>query len=164
MNKLSKKIALVGAFGVGKTSLFRRFIDDAFSEDYKSTLGVQIQKKVIAMDNGTTLSMILWDTEGHEEISESRSAYLLGSHAFVYVFDLTRIDTYKNINKQIDFLKKSYPNVLIKIVGNKIDTVALKKVQESLEEHQVNYDCLTSAKTGENVPELFVDIAVDLTN
>ncbi len=164
MSKLSKKIALVGPFGVGKSSLFRRFIDDAFSEDYKSTLGVQIQKKVIQMDNGTALSMILWDTEGHEEISESRSSYLLGSHAFIYVFDLTRIDTYKNINDQIVFLKSNYPNVLLKIIGNKVDTVVLKRVKKSLKEHNVNYDCLTSAKTGENVAELFVDIAVDLTN
>ena len=45
--KLSKKVTLVGPFGVGKTSIFRRYIDETFSEDYKSTLGVQIQKKAI---------------------------------------------------------------------------------------------------------------------
>lgn len=91
--KLSKKVTIIGPFGVGKTSLFRRYIDDAFSEDYKSTLGVQIQKKVISLPNDVEISLILWDTEGHMEISEGRSAYLMGSHAFVYVFDLTRIDT-----------------------------------------------------------------------
>ena len=164
MKKLSKKIALIGSFGVGKTSLFRRFIDDAFSEDYKSTLGVQIQKKVIRMNDGTELSMIIWDTEGHQEISESRSAYLMGSHCFIYVFDLTRVDTYKDINQQIDFLKKNYPSVLIKLVGNKLDIVSIEKAKKTLNDSNINYDCLTSAKTGENVAELFIEIAVDLTN
>ncbi len=163
MIKLSKKIALVGSFGVGKTSLFRRFIDNEFSTDYKSTLGVQIQKKVITMDNGTELTMILWDTEGHENISEGRSSYLLGSHAFVYVFDITRVDTYKDINEQLSFLKEKYPKAIIKVVGNKVDAAAKKKAMEMLQEFQVNYDYLTSAKTGEYVEELFADIAVDLT-
>ena len=164
MNKLSKKVALVGSFGVGKSSLFRRFIDDAFSEDYKSTLGVQIQKKVIPMNDGSELSLIIWDTEGHQEISESRSAYLMGSHCFIYVFDVTRIDTYKNINEHLGFLKKNYPSVLLKVVGNKIDVVSLEKTKKSLADLNVNYNCLTSAKTGKNVADLFIEIAVDLTN
>lgn len=163
MIKLSKKIALVGSFGVGKTSLFRRLIDNEFSTDYKSTLGVQIQKKVITMDNGTELTMILWDTEGHQDIADGRSSYLLGSHAFVYVFDITRIDTYKDINNQLQFLRKHYPKAIIKVVGNKVDAAAKKRVVEALEEHEVTYDYLTSAKTGESVDELFTDIAVDLT-
>jgi len=160
----SKKIALVGSFGVGKSSLFRRFIDDTFSEDYQSTLGVQIQKKVISMPDGTQLSLILWDTEGVDEISKGRSAYLLGSHTFIYVFDLTRTETYVNINSQIDFLKEHYPNVLIKIIGNKVDAVNVNIAEASLKEYKVNYDFLTSAKTGHKVDELFVDIAVNLTN
>lgn len=164
MIKLSKKVALVGSFGVGKTSLFRRFIDNEFSTDYKSTLGVQIQKKVITMDNGIELSMILWDTEGHENISEGRSSYLLGSHAFVYVFDITRIDTYKEINTQLEFLKNHFPNAVIKVVGNKLDAVSKKKAVETLKEYSVQYDYLTSAKTGDYVEELFADIAVDVTN
>jgi len=158
----SKKVALVGSFGVGKTSLFRRFIDDAFSDEYQSTLGVQIQKKVIPMPDGTQLSLILWDTEGVAEMSKGRSSYLLGSHAFVYVFDLTRVETYKNINEQISFLKENYPNVLIKVVGNKLDAVNEKTAKSSLKEYDVAYDFLTSAKMGSHVNELFVDIAVNV--
>lgn len=164
MSKLSKKIVLVGPFGVGKSSLFKRFIDDSFSEDYKSTLGVQIQKKVIEMNDGQKLSLILWDTEGHIDLSESRSSYLLGAHTFVYVFDLTRVDTYKNINSQIDFLKTNFPNVPVKIIGNKEDAVVLRNAKKSLKEYAIEYDFLTSAKTGSKVQELFIEIAVDLVN
>ena len=44
---VSKKIVLVGHFGVGKTSLVRRYVDSAFSEDYLVTLGVQVKKKTV---------------------------------------------------------------------------------------------------------------------
>ena len=43
----SKKIVLVGHFGVGKTSIIRRFVSDVFSNDYKVTIGVHIFKKEI---------------------------------------------------------------------------------------------------------------------
>lgn len=160
--KLSKKVTLVGPFGVGKTSIFRRYIDDAFSEDYKSTLGVQIQKKVVTINNDIELSLILWDTEGHMDLSESRSAYLKGSNAFIYIFDLTRVDTYENINTQIDFLNQNFPDIPVKVIGNKLDTVSKTKAVESLKEHNVNFDYLTSAKTGEHVEVLFNEIAMEL--
>ena len=162
--KLSKKVTIIGPFGVGKTSLFRRYIDDAFSEDYKSTLGVQIQKKIILLPNDIELSLILWDTEGHMEVSEGRTAYLMGSHTFIYVFDLTRLDTYKNINPQLEFLSKHFPNIPVKVVGNKLDTVFKTKTIETLKEHKVNFDYLTCAKTGDHVEDLFNEIAVELTN
>jgi len=160
--KLSKKVTLVGPFGVGKTSIFRRFIDDTFSEDYKSTLGVQIQKKVISLDH-VELTLILWDTEGHMDLSEGRSAYLKGSHSFIYVFDLTRIDTYENINEQIEYLTNNFPDVPVKVIGNKLDSVFKTKVNDSLKKYNVKYDYLTSAKTGEHIETLFNEIAIELT-
>ncbi|NEQ23749.1 MAG: GTP-binding protein, partial [Microcoleus sp. SIO2G3] len=36
---ISKKICLVGDFGVGKTSLIRRFVEQQFSDQYLSTVG-----------------------------------------------------------------------------------------------------------------------------
>lgn len=158
----SKKVALVGSFGVGKTSLFHRYIDDSFSENYSSTLGVQIKKKLVVMPNGTQLSLILWDTEGVDSLSKGRSSYLLGSHAFVYVFDLSRVETYKDINAQIEFLKKNYPDILVKVVGNKLDAVNEENSKESLKAHNVDYDFLTSAKSGDQVEELFNDIAANV--
>ncbi|WP_459210511.1 Rab family GTPase [Aquimarina rhabdastrellae] len=161
--KLSKKVVLLGHFGVGKTSLFRRFIDDAFSEDYKVTLGVQIKKKVITLPSGIELSMVIWDTEGHQEIENTRKSYLLGSHAFVYVFDLTRSDTYENLNDDIAYLKSNYPNVIIRIIGNKLDKVNEKEIKKQLKENATPYDCLTSAKTNKNVSDFFIELAEELT-
>ena len=67
-----KKIVLLGHFGVGKTSLMKRFIDDTFSEDYKVTLGVQIQKKVVELKSTKKISLIIWDVEGNTSIKNTR--------------------------------------------------------------------------------------------
>lgn len=160
--KLSKKVVLIGHFGVGKTSLFRRFIDNAFSEDYKSTLGVQIQKKTLVLPSNTKLSMIIWDTEGHSSIKDNRASYLLGSNAFIYVFDLTRIDTYEKIEEELDFLHQHYPKTVIKVVGNKIDAVDRTAIVKKLKESSVPYNFLTSAKTSKNVEKLFNQLAEEL--
>lgn len=160
--KLSKKVVLIGHFGVGKTSLFRRYIDNAFSEDYKSTLGVQIQKKTLELPDNIKLSMIIWDTEGHADIKDNRASYLLGSNAFILVFDLTRKDTYENSKAEVEFLQQQYPKAIIKIVGNKLDAVDRQKTIALLKEQQISYDYLTSAKTSKNVEKLFRQLAEDL--
>ncbi|WP_027393306.1 Rab family GTPase [Aquimarina latercula] len=161
--KLSKKVVLLGHFGVGKTSLFRRFIDNEFSEDYKVTLGVQIKKKVIEMPDGRELSMIIWDTEGHTDIEDTRKSYLLGSNAFIYVFDLTRIDTYKDLNQDLEYLSKNHSKVKVKVIGNKLDLVNEKDVTKKFEELNITVDCLTSAKTNKNVQDFFTDLAKEIT-
>lgn len=157
---LSKKVVLIGHFGVGKTSLFRRFVDDEFSEDYKVTLGVQIKKKVITLPNGTEMSMIMWDTEGHSEsVKDTRKSYLLGSHAFIYVFDVTRPETYENLPLELAYLKKQYAKVHLNVIGNKLDLVKEKTITEELTSKEIPFDCLASAKTNKNVDNFFSNLA-----
>ncbi len=162
--KLSKKVVLLGHFGVGKTSLFRRFIENEFSEEYKVTLGVQIKKKVIQLPDGRELSMIIWDTEGHSDsVQDTRKSYLLGSNAFIYVFDLTREDTFKNLKEDLAYLKENYAKVTIKVIGNKLDLVNRKEAIADLKERKIPYDSLTSAKTNKNVKDFFSTLAEEIT-
>ncbi len=163
--KLSKKVVLLGHFGVGKTSLFRRFMDNEFSEEYKVTLGVQIKKKVISLPSGKELSMVVWDIEGHSDsVKDTRKSYLLGSHAFIYVFDLTREETYITLNKDIEYLNENYIKTPIKVIGNKLDLVNEKEIKSHLTEQNIPYDCLTSAKTNKNVQDFFSDLAKEITS
>ena len=115
-----KKVVLLGHFGVGKTSLLRRFVDDAFSEDYLVTLGVHVKKKEIVIDDDQ-FSLIIWDIEGNTSIEKTRNSYLIGTHGFIYVFDITRPETYENINDELAFLQQNFPNVPVCLVGNKAD-------------------------------------------
>ena len=65
----TKKIVLVGHFGVGKSSLIRRFVKNSFSEDYLVTIGVHILKKEIDINN-QQVNLIIWDVEGKENIEK----------------------------------------------------------------------------------------------
>jgi len=75
----SKKIVILGHFGVGKTSLIRRFVNDSFSDNYKVTIGVHITKKVVELNADETISLIIWDLEGTDEVQMIRNSYLLGT-------------------------------------------------------------------------------------
>ncbi len=158
----SKKVVLLGHFGVGKTSLMRRFVENVFSEDYKVTLGVQIQKKVIELSGRKTLSMIIWDIEGNTTVKNTRSSYLLGTSGFIYVFDATRIDTFNELNEEIEFLQSQYPKSKIKTIANKIDMVNKKSLEDLLATKQIKCDYFTSAKTGEMVNDMFEALAKEI--
>ena len=68
----SKKIVLVGHFGVGKSSLIRRFVKNTFSDDYLVTIGVHIVKKIVQLEN-EEITLIIWDIEGKEDMQIGRA-------------------------------------------------------------------------------------------
>lgn len=158
----SKKVLLLGHFGVGKTSLIRRFVSDSFSDAYKVTIGVHITKKVVQLPSGTHLSMILWDLEGTDELHLIRNAYLMGTHGVIFVFDVTRPATFQNIERDLDFIQEKVKKVPVLVVGNKMDLVDPADVKRLLEENNIHSDYMTSAKTGDAVNEAFLEMATQL--
>lgn len=152
-----KKIVLLGFFGVGKTSLIRQFVESDFSEDYLVTVGVHVKKKDIIVKD-ETVTLIIWDVEGNTSVEKARSSYLLGSKGFIYVFDVTRPETFEEIASEMAFLNKNYPNIPVKLVGNKID-LAEAYLKEKIFHTSEFEDCVfTSAKTGLNVEEMFLQL------
>lgn len=154
---ISTKVILTGSFGVGKTSLFNQFLFSKFSERYLTTIGVNVKKKVINVD-GEELSILLWDIAG--EISQEKvpHSYFLGTSGIIYVFDVTRPVTYKNMASDIEYLKSKISGVKIKIVGNKKDLVSDEQIEQIKKELTIPADIFTSAKTGENVEALFLQL------
>jgi small GTP-binding protein len=92
MTVLEKKICMMGAPGVGKTSLVRRFVDSVFSEKYLSTIGVKIDKKTMELPEAT-VNLMLWDLQGEEAFQSVRLQYLRGASGYILVADGTRPDT-----------------------------------------------------------------------
>lgn len=160
---LSKKVILTGSFGVGKTSLFNRFIFSRFSEKYLTTIGVKVNKKTINI-NGRELSMLVWDIAGEVKQDKVPSSYFLGASGAIYVFDLSRPSTYKNIKEDIEYLNKIIPDSIIKVVGNKLDLTSPEELAEVKSNIEVPWSLVTSAKTGENVEELFQSMGEELLN
>jgi small GTP-binding protein len=92
MTVLEKKICMMGAPGVGKTSLVRRFVDSVFSDKYLSTIGVKIDRKSVEI-GPDTLNLMLWDLQGEERYQWVRMQYLRGAAGYILVADGTRADT-----------------------------------------------------------------------
>jgi len=158
---ISKKVILTGSFGVGKTSLFNKFLYNRFNDKYMTTIGVKVDKKVVNVD-GSELSMLLWDIAGEVSQDKVPHSYFLGASGIIYVFDLTRPSTFMNMASDIEYLKNLLPGVTIKIVGNKIDLVTPERMAKLETELPLPYDILTSAKEGDQVEDLFYALGKDL--
>jgi len=158
---ISKKVILTGSFGVGKTSLFNKFVYSKFSDKYLTTIGVKVNKKVIKVGD-EEMSILLWDIAGEVSQDKVPVSYFLGASGVIYVFDLTRSVTTKNMKEDIEYLKRLLPNGVIKIVGNKSDLVGQDIIEKVIDQLEMPCDLVTSAKTGENVEELFALIGEEL--
>lgn len=156
------KVVMVGDFGVGKTSLVKRFVDNSFSEEYLSTIGVNISKKTL---NDSTL--MLWDIEGHTEFKPIMKQYLLGAKGFIVVADLQRQETIKSLTKHIEFCHSVVADAPLCIALNKSDiqdTITQQEI-EVLQQCSPNIVSIlkTSAKKGEGVEELFQALDLRIT-
>ncbi|MEO9571628.1 MAG: Rab family GTPase [Polaribacter sp.] len=153
----AKKVLLVGNFGVGKTSLIRRFVLNEFSEDYISTIGVRVSKKVVEFQN-ETIKLMIWDVAGTSGNEKIPKAYFLGSHAAMFVFDLSRAETYLKIQENLNMVKNLSKLKEVTVVGNKKDLLSNNELEEVLKKIDVDIDLVTSAKEGENVEDAFMKL------
>jgi small GTP-binding protein len=153
----AKKIVLVGHFGVGKSSLIRRFVQNSFSDDYLVTIGVHVLKKVVQLENQET-TLVIWDIEGKDDVQKVRSSYLLGTHGFIYVVDPTRSQTYERVQEDLEFLNQNYSKSHVITVANKIDLIDLGVFKKTLLEKEIMIDYFASAKNGLDVETIFENL------
>ncbi len=158
---MQKKICLLGAFAVGKSSLTEQFVKGMFSERYHTTVGVRIHKRTVAVGR-RTLDFIIWDLAGEDEFISLRPAYLRGASGYIVVADGTRPET---LSVAIDLQRRAQDalgNVPYLLVVNKIDRLADWGMQENALEELMREGWLvfrTSAKTGEGVADAFIRLA-----
>ncbi len=155
---VSKKVILIGHFGVGKSSLVQRFVHQKFSDQYITTIGVKIDKKVVAID-GFEVTMIIWDIAGEDSQQKVPASYRLGAHGVLYVFDISRPSTYENIKTELDYLDQIIPGIPVQVLANKTDLLSATEIKEILAGLPVTEVLETSAKTGAFVEEAFSNLA-----
>ncbi len=150
---------LVGAPGVGKTSLVQRFVHSVFSETHKSTLGVKVDRKSVDVD-GNEVSLLIWDMHGETDGLDVPPNYLSGAAAGIVVFDRTRLETVPVALGLGERLSQASPNANIVYVANKSD---LDYDADGLKDAVGGKDMFdTSAKTGDGVEAMFFGIASSL--
>ncbi|WP_218599420.1 Rab family GTPase [Polaribacter sp. NJDZ03] len=154
---IAKKVLLVGNFGVGKTSLIRRFVLNEFSEDYISTIGVRVSKKIVEYKN-ETIKLMIWDVAGTNGNEKIPKAYFLGSNAAMFVFDVSREETYLTIDENLNMVKELSGLQNITVIGNKKDLLTAEELESVIQKISVNIDLITSAKEDENVEDAFMKL------
>lgn len=163
---IQKKICMLGAFSVGKTSLVKRYVSSIFSDAYLTTVGVKIDKKLLDLDDGRSLAMILWDIAGEDDVSTVRMSYLRGSAGYLLVCDGTRattLDVARSLQSRVEAELGPVPFVLL---VNKSDLADAWTVPAT------ELDALraagwsvrrTSAKSGDGVEDAFRELATRMT-
>ncbi|XP_072853374.2 ras-related protein Rab-7b isoform X1 [Pogona vitticeps] len=163
--RVDLKIIIIGALGVGKTSLLHQYVHKKFYEDYRTTLGASILSKVVVVDQ-TPLKLQIWDTGGQERFRSMVSTFYKGSDGCMLTFDVTDMDSFDTLDDwREDFLQKvvpADPGFPMVVLGNKID---LKDRQVSKEaalswckEKDIAY-FEVSAKNDINVVQAFETLA-----
>ena len=136
------KVVLLGEGGVGKTSLVRRFVKDDFSDDYISTIGTKVTRKDTSFqDKDTELSMMLWDIHGQRTITPLHRSNYKGSQGALLVFDVTRKDTFENVQNILDELFSVTGPIPVVLLGNKYDIISeLPKERTELESYLEKFE------------------------
>lgn len=167
MSAITQKICLLGDFSVGKTSLVRRFIEDKFSDNYLSTVGVKVSRKSLNLKTELEtkqVNLLVWDLEGHTKFKGITPSYLKGASGSIIVADLTRINTLDNLNKHIELFSDINPQGKCIVAFNKADLIQPEKLSKILELYNfINYSQVvnvypTSAKTGQEVNNIFEEL------
>jgi small GTP-binding protein len=160
---LKKKICMLGYYGVGKTSLVSQFVNHLFAEKYQTTVGVKIDKKVVAVE-GRDVMLMLWDVAGEEDNAPFKLGHVREASGYLLVVDgrSKTIDTALSIQQRVENEIGPRPFLLL---ANKADERANWEVQDAAlaEPSARGWTVLeTSAKTGENVEEAFLTLTAGM--
>lgn len=158
---IQKKICMLGTFAVGKTSLVRRFVESIYSDEYQTTVGVKIDKKVVAVGDQEAM-LLLWDLQGEESVQDLRRTYLRGAAGYLLVADGTRRDTFYKTRALQAAVQDTLGAVPFLLLINKYDLTDQWVLEKQEIEEVTNNGwqvLMTSAKNGVGVEEAFLTLA-----
>ena len=153
------KLIVIGDSGVGKSSILTRYIDDSFTSSFISTIGIDFKIKNI-IHNDKKIKLQIWDTAGQERFRTITTAYYRGAHGILLVYDTTKLISYQNLSKWIKCIEMhASENIPVILVGSKKDISNEREISAEVGQRRAS-DCdmdfiEVSAKTGENIDELF---------
>jgi small GTP-binding protein len=162
------KVVLVGDMSVGKTNIIAKYLKNDFSEDYKTTIGVEFHSKIAKVE-GHVVKAQIWDTCGQERFKSITDSYYRGAKGAFVVYDITRKNTFESVDSWISALRSAADkNLNIIIIGNKSDLEDQRQVEtEQGEEKAQNNEAAfleTSAYSGDNIDKAFDNMITDVYN
>ena len=162
------KMVLLGDVAVGKTSLSHRFVANSFLINSESTVRIAFQSKNLSFvdESGAEvqLNLRIWDTAGQEKYRSLAPLYIRGADVALIVYDVTSRESSETVGFWLEELRQSGEDLVVAVVGNKIDTPAEREVTAE-QGRLIAQSCgnalfqETSARTGDGVESVFVKAA-----
>ncbi len=156
------KLILIGDSCVGKSNILLKYLKNQFNENSKTTIGVEFGTKNIIINN-KRIKIQIWDTSGQERYRSITSAYYKGAKGALIVYDITRKNTFDNIDKWITDLKlNGDKNICIIILGNKSDLIDKREINKNdgIKKAEMYKTAFleTSALNGDNISKAFDEL------
>ncbi|KXJ95388.1 P-loop containing nucleoside triphosphate hydrolase protein [Microdochium bolleyi] len=127
MSSLEAKIVVLGAQGVGKTSLLTRYCKGSFNPAQNtSTVGASFMaKRVVDTDTDTVVRLQIWDTAGQERFRSISRLYYRGANACILCYSITDAQSFEEMGVWLQELRRNLPpDIVLHVVGTKADIVA----------------------------------------
>jgi small GTP-binding protein len=155
------KVAIVGAGGVGKTTLLRRYATGKFQESRIMTIGVDFQTIEVDL-KGQRIKLTVWDLAGQERFAPFRDSFYKGARAVALVFDVHDRGSFDDLPHWLEETQRVLPGAYLVVNGNKTDLPRVVTPEEG-KDYAVSINAAyveTSARTGEGVQQFFRYLAI----
>ena len=163
------KLVIIGDASTGKSSLLRRYCENTFDENYKCTVGVDFQIKILKMNDGRIVKLQIWDTAGQDRYKVMTKSYYRNAKACLIVYDITRRETFDNVKTWADQYMQSNASGMKSaiILGNKKDLNDQRQIKKSEGENLSNeigceFQEVSAKEASDEINELFVNLAETL--
>lgn len=162
------KLIIIGDSGVGKSSILTRYTRNEFSQETKTTIGVELSTSLINVDE-KKLKVAIWDTAGQERFRAATNLYYRNTLGAFICYDITNYNSFQNVGKWLNELRDHVNSqVIITLVGNKCDlrhlrAVSVTEARTLADKYELNF-IETSALDSINIESSFKDIISEIYN
>ena len=164
---LSFKLIVIGDSGVGKSCLTNNAVKNIFDDAYNATVGFEFFTFNVKI-NGKIIKLQIWDTCGQELYRSLITNFYRNSSLAIMVYAINSKESFENIEMWLRELRThSNPDAKVFLIGNKIDLenqrqVEKEKGEQFCKENKLNLFMESSAKTGVNAQNIFIQAAKTL--
>ena len=160
------KIIVLGDCAVGKSNILSKYSKNIFNKSSKSTIGVELVTKYYKIEN-KIIKVNIWDTAGQERFTSMITTYYKGAKGALLVYDITRENTFKNIDIWLrELISINSDKISLVLIGNKCDLTLLRKVSQKEAQLKANkykikfYE--TSALDSTSINRVFEDLIKEI--
>ena len=115
------KVVLLGDARTGKSAFVHRHRTGDFLQEYRSTLGVDVNPVIFRTNRGM-FSFNVWEVAGAYQDAAVCAEYLKEAHAVVIFFDVTNRQSLRSVDKYLMLFQSVCPDAALLVVGNKVDS------------------------------------------